>query len=186
MYAIGLSGSLSSPSRTLTLVEAILQKLKEKRDIQSEIISVSDLAPDLGHALNPAQLPASISAAFAKLRDADILVIASPMYKASYSGLLKHFLDLLDPKLLKGKIAILAASGGSANHALAIEHQLRPLASFFGILSVPTGIYVLDTDFTKNGQQYELTNPDPLARIDAAAAQALALLERVEFTRAAE
>ena len=88
-------------------------------------------------------------------------------------GLLKHFFDLLDSKLLNGKVGILAATGGSDQHALILEYQLRPLASFFGIVTVPTTIYVKDTEFIDYRLHSEAINNRILTSID----QAFSLLE---------
>lgn len=74
--------------------------------------------------------------------------------KPLITGLLKHFFDLLDPKALVGKVAILAATGGSDQHAMVVDHQLRTLASFFNAYTTPTAIYAKDTEFA----HYQLTS----------------------------
>ena len=81
------------------------------------------------------------------IEDADVLVAASPVYKASYTGLFKHLFDLLDPKALEGRHVLLAATGGSDRHALVIEHQLRPLFAFFGAHILPISLYAVNGDF---------------------------------------
>ena len=79
---------------------------------------------------------------------ADLLVVGSPTYKGSYTGLLKHFFDLLDPTSLRGKPVILTATGGGERHSLVVEHQLRPLFGFFEAFALPTAIYAVDRDFS--------------------------------------
>jgi FMN reductase len=175
---VGLSGSLNASSRATTLAEHVLAQFTTRCGAQTELIRVMDLAHDLGKALDPRRIPERIELAFERLARADVLVIASPIYKASYTGLLKHFLDLLDPKVLAGKVAVLAANGGSAHHGLVIEHQLRPLAGFFGLWTVPTSIYALDSDFKKSadGTAYELIAPEAISRTALAADQAISLI----------
>ena len=73
--------------------------------------------------------------------------MASPVYKGSYTGLFKHFLDLIDPAALAGKPVLLAATGGGDRHALVIEHQLRPVFGFFEAHTLATGLYASSTDF---------------------------------------
>jgi FMN reductase len=78
---------------------------------------------------------------------ADVLVVGSPTYKGSYTGLFKHFFDLIEPNALRGKPVLLAATGGGERHALMVEHQLKPLFAFFESLVVPTAVYATDKDF---------------------------------------
>ena len=79
---------------------------------------------------------------------ADVLVAGSPTYKGSYTGLFKHFFDLIDPTALRGKPVVLLATGGGDRHALIVEHQLRPLFAFFEALTLPTAVYASEKDFT--------------------------------------
>lgn len=73
------------------------------------------------------------------------LSVASPVYTASYPGLFKHLIDLLDPASLKRKPILIAAT---EKNALAVEHQLRPLFAFFGARVLGTAVHVSDKDFT--------------------------------------
>ena len=110
---------------------------------------------------------------------ADALVVGSPVYKGSYTGLFKHLFDLIEPAALAGKPVLLTATGGGEKHALVVEHQLRPLFGFFEAATVPTGIYASAADFAE-GQP---TAPALLARIDRAVAQLCPVAE--PLTRAA-
>lgn len=171
---VGVSGNISQPSRTLSLVETIVSKASQKFHAQGSVIDISQLSPDLGQTVSFNNFPESLTQAYEKLSRAELIVIGTPVYKASYSGLLKHFFDLLDPKQLTGKVAILVATGGSDQHALILEYQLRSLASFFGIYTVPTTIYVKDTEFTN----YQLDSDAISTRIDIALNQADFLLKQ--------
>ena len=99
---------------------------------------------------------------------ADALVIGSPVYKGSYPGLFKHFIDLIEPERLYGKPVLLSATGGGDRHALMVEHQLRPLFGFFMAHSLPTAIYAAARDF---GPDNEIRSQDLIARIDKAVNQ---------------
>jgi len=170
-----LTGSLSKPSRTRNLAETIAQRLAQQWPASIQVIDIADLGGDIASALSFQSIPASVARAHQLLTQADVLILASPVYKGSYSGLFKHLLDLLDPKALRGKVALLAATGGSERHALVLDHQLRPLASFFETITVPSGVYACDGDFVN----YALELPQAvstLARIDLVVNQALALL----------
>ena len=172
---VALTGSLSNPSRTRTLVETMAHRLALQWPASVHVIDIAELAGELGHAVSFQNIPASVTRAHQLLAQADVLVLASPVYKGSYSGLFKHFLDLLDPNALRGKVTLLAATGGSDRHALVLEHQLRPLASFFETVTVPSGVYARDSEFVN----YQLQLPEgvhTLARIDVAVTQAISLL----------
>ena len=82
---------------------------------------------------------------------ADLLVVGSPVYKGSYTGLFKHFIDFIDYRALIGTPVALLATGGSERHALVIEHQLRPLFAFFQARPLGTGIFLTDRDLA-NGE----------------------------------
>ena len=109
--------------------------------------------------------------------DAEALVIGSPTYKGSYTGLFKHVIDLLDPADLRGKPVILTATGGGDRHSLVVEHQLRPLFAFFEAFVAPTAIYTSGRDFIEG----ELS-PAINARVNQAIAEA-ALLVKARFER---
>ena len=102
----------------------------------------------LGQARRLGELDPAARNLVERLAAADVLVVGSPTYKGSYTGLFKHFFDLLDPSALRGKPVILAATGGGERHSLIVEHQLRPLFGFFEALTMPTAIYASDRDFS--------------------------------------
>ncbi len=171
---VGISGSLSQPSRTKSLVEEITARASHQLHAPAEVIDIAEIAPVLGSTVSYGSFPAELTEIYKKVQEADLLVIASPVYKASYTGLLKHFFDLLDPKALVGKVAILAATGGSDQHAMVVDYQLRTLASFFNVYTTPTAIYAKDTEFS----HYQLTSDAIRQRIDVAVEQAVFLLRQ--------
>lgn len=175
---VALSGSLSRPSRTLSLVRTLAQSLAERVDGSVQTIDIAELAPALGLAQSFKDLPDAVVQAHRRLQEADVLVIGSPVYKGSYSGLLKHFLDLLDPDRIAGRVALLAATGGSDRHALVIDHQLRPLASFFELQTVPAGIFLRDAEFVDGMPSGDAA----WVRIDRVVSQAAVLLGRLTAT----
>lgn len=169
---VALSGGLTKPSRTRNLVSLIGLEIAAQTGAEFDLIDIADLLPALLSVTSFDKLPQALQNTHQLLASADLIVIGSPVYKGSYSGLLKHYLDLLNPSLLAGKAAVLAATGGSDRHALVIEHQLRPLASFFELNTVPFGVYARDTDFV----DYRLTSESTRARVDATVKQSLKLL----------
>jgi FMN reductase len=146
LKVVAVSGGLKRPSRTLALVERLLAKLCEALPLDTHLIELSEIAPRLASAVHRVQAPADVEAQVEAIRSADLLVVASPVYRASYTGLFKHLFDLVHPEALFDLPVLLAATGGSDRHALVIDHQLRPLFSFFQARTLPVGVYASEAD----------------------------------------
>ncbi len=106
--------------------------------------------------------------------DAGIVVVSTPIYRATYSGLLKVFFDLLPQDALARKVAIVIATGGGQGHLLAVDHGLRPLLASVGALVVATGVYGTDAQFRAGVPEPALTE-----RIERAALEAASLASGV-------
>ncbi|WP_285302098.1 NAD(P)H-dependent oxidoreductase, partial [Stenotrophomonas maltophilia group sp. Smal13] len=100
-------------------------------------------------ALWVAKLPEAGVGQLLAVYQADVLVVATPVYRGSYTGLFKHFFDFIHQDALVDTPILLAATGGSERHALVIDHQLRPLFSFFQARTLPLGVYATDRDFAE-------------------------------------
>ena len=144
---IGLSGNLDRPSKTRTLVQTVVATAASQFDTAGTIYDLADFAPSLALGRRAGDLDPSARAALEVILSADALVVGSPVYKGSYTGLFKHLIDLIDPPALADKPVLLTATGGGDRHALVIEHQLRPLFGFFEARTLPTGVYAADRDF---------------------------------------
>lgn len=171
MNIVGISGGLSAGSRTRKLTREILEQLQRKLpgSHQLELVSLAQVAPSLSGAIWRSQLNETLEAQLQRIEAADLLVIACPVYRASYPGLFKHFLDFIERKGFEKKLVLLGACGGSLHHSLIIEQQLRPLISGLGAFTAPTGIFAEAKDFDSEG----LTNPQVFARIDTVVDEAL-------------
>lgn len=147
MTTLLIAGSPSERSRTAALLKATGQRL-EFRGAQTETLHVRDLNPQ---ALLLADFEhVSVKKALAKVAAADIVVIATPVYKAAYSGLLKVFLDLLPQTALKGKTLLPLGTGGSPHHMLALDYSLRPVLQSLGAQNILDGIYATDAQIILN------------------------------------
>ena len=145
---IGVSGNVTRPSKTRVFVDHIVNEIAHNIGAPALTFDIEDLGPSFGAARRLGDLEPTARSLVGRLEEAAVLVVGSPTYKGSYTGLFKHFFDLLDPAALKGKPVVLAATGGGDRHSLIVEHQLRPLFGFFEALTVPTGIYASERDFT--------------------------------------
>ncbi len=172
LQVVAVSGSVSSPSKTLVLVEQLLAALAEAVPIQARVIELGRIAPQLAGTLYRNQLPPAVEAEISGIESADLLVVASPVYRGSYTGLFKHLFDFVHHESLVDVPVLLAATGGSERHSLVIDHQLRPLFSFFQSRTLPLGVYASEQDF----DGYEISSDALRERIALAVARALPVL----------
>lgn len=164
--AVAISGSPSATSKSRRLLRHATARLAVEGVGTSEI----DLAALPAEGLLGRSGGTAIERAVEAVRRADIIVVSTPVYRASYTGLLKVFFDLLPAGSMVGKVGIPIATGGVAGHQLVLDHGLRPLFSSLGAIVVPTGTYATDAEFRRGEPQAPL-----LARIDRSVREALAL-----------
>lgn len=172
LRVVAVSGSLHAPSKTTALVNEILASYGRGIGVDAHLIAVSEIGPDFAGALRRDQLPASVEEELQRIESADLLIVASPVYRASFTGLFKHLFDFVGQYALVDKPVLLAATGGSDRHALIIEHQFRPLFGFFQALTLPIGVYANDSDFTDGA----VSSLELHERIDLAVARSLPLI----------
>ncbi len=141
MTVLLLAGSPSERSRSAALLNGVQQRLSA-RGAFVERLQIRDLSPqalilaDFGHP--------SIRYAIDRVAAAEVVVVATPVYKAAYSGVLKVFLDLLAQTALQGKTVLPLATGGSPHHMLALDYALRPVLQSLGAKHILPGIYATD------------------------------------------
>jgi FMN reductase len=169
-----VTGSPTRPSRTRALAESVVAEISQQLLVDVEIIDIADIGTELGGHIFRQGLPLHLEAALQHIESASLLVVATPVYKGSYTGLFKHLFDLVSPDALVGKPVLLAATGGGGKHALVIEHQLRPLFGFFRALTLPTGVYGAEADL----KDYTVSSPGLNARVRDASAEAIAALRQ--------
>ena len=163
---VGVSGSPAATSRSRTLLEGALGAL-ERYGTRATQVDLSGLPAD---ALLARRQDPAVSDALAAVFGARIIVVSTPVYRATYSGLLKVFFDLLPQDALAGKVAIAIATGATPAHFLAVDHGLRPLLASVGAVVVPTSVYGVDSQFRDGAPDIVL-----LEHVERAVAEAAAL-----------
>lgn len=146
---------------------------------EQRLVELGQLAPQLAGATWRSHLPETVERELAAVEQADIVVVATPVFRGSYTGLFKHFFDFIDQDALIDKPVLLAATGGSERHALMIDHQLRPLFSFFQARTLPLGVYATDKDFL----DYRLQDEALIQRAALAVQRALPLVGLTRHAR---
>ncbi|MBY3468723.1 NADPH-dependent FMN reductase [Rhizobium laguerreae] len=152
---VAISGNVSRPSKTRTLVEAIAKAISERLQLQSSCYDILDVQPDLGASLYRSDVPGPLSDVLSAIETSAVLVVGSPTYKASFTGLLKHLFDLVDMKALNGRPVIVCATGKAAEHGPKVEQHFRMLFEFFNARVGPKFIFALDDDFSDDGRPSE-------------------------------
>lgn len=148
-----ITAGLSQPSSTRLLADRIAdaataQVTARGEAAEVEVIELRELAQDLATTMTTGGMP---TPAVAKAREAvsaaDGLIAVTPVFTASYSGLFKMFLDVLDPDSMTGMPVLIAATAGTARHSLVLDHALRPVFTYLRAIVVPTGVFAATEDF---------------------------------------
>ena len=166
-----VSAGLSQPSSTRLLADrlsaAVDRHLRAAGiEPQIEVVELRDQAKDLVNNLLAGFPSPRLQAALDAVLAADGLIAVTPIFSASYSGLFKLFFDLVERDGFAGKPVLIAATGGTARHSLALEHAMRPLFAYLNAAVVATAVYAATEDWGRSGAAAE----DSLVeRIDRAA-----------------
>lgn len=165
MSVLLIAASPTQPSRSAALLDAVGQRL-QARGAHTELLSLRELEPRallLADTRHP-----DIAQAVAQVASAQVVVVATPVYKAAYSGVLKVFLDLLAQTALQGKTVLPLATGGSPHHMLALDYALRPVLQSLSAKHILPGIYASDAQITATAQGSYTIGTDIAARLDDA------------------
>jgi FMN reductase len=151
-----VSAGLSQPSSTRLLADrlsaAVDRHLREAGfEPQIEVIELRDQAKDLVNNLLAGFPSPGLQAALEAVLQADGLIAVTPIFSASYSGLFKLFFDLVERDGLAGTPVLIAATGGTARHSLALEHAMRPLFAYLNAAVVATAVYAATEDWGGGG-----------------------------------
>ncbi|MBO3088296.1 CE1759 family FMN reductase [Cellulomonas dongxiuzhuiae] len=182
-----VSGGLSQPSSTRMLAdrltEATVADLAARGiDTVVEVVELRGLAHDVVDMTLSGYARPDLAAAQSALAGADGVIAVSPVYAASYAGLFKSFVDVLDPETLRGTPVALGATGGTARHSLALEHALRPLFAYLQADVVPTAVFAATDDWADAGTDQVKPLPARIARAAAELAARVAAREPVTRT----
>jgi FMN reductase len=143
-----ISAGTGNPSSTRQLADRLAQKsLDFLGDATVSAIELGPLAVDTARAAVAGFPGAALEEAIEKLAAADAIIAATPIYKAGISGLFKTFVDVLDNDLIVAKPVLLAATGGTARHALVVDDQMRALFAYMRALTLPTSVYAAPEDW---------------------------------------
>jgi FMN reductase len=171
-----VSAGLSRPSSTRLLADRLAAAAErrlgdEGHDVVVETFELRDHAQAITNDLLTGFPSEELRQVLDAVGGADAVIVVSPIFSASYSGLFKSFFDVLGPDSLVGKPVLVAATGGTARHSLALEFALRPLFAYLRATVAPTGVFAATEDWASAGEGSGLA-----ARVDRAAGELVGLL----------
>jgi FMN reductase len=164
-----ISAGLSVPSSTRLLADRLADATVRAahEPVEVDVVELRPLAHPLADHLLTGFATGELAEAVETVRRADALIVVTPVFSASYSGLFKTFFDVLEPGTLEGKPVLIGATAGTARHSLVLDHALRPLFSYLRASVVPTAVFAASEDFGHPGLD---------ERIDRAAGELVTLL----------
>lgn len=146
-----ITAGLTQPSSTRLLAdrlaEATVGGLGHEADAHVDVIEVRDIAHDLTNNVLTGFASPQLQERLDVVTTADAIIVSTPIYSASYSGLFKMLIDVLPQDSLRNKPVLLGATGGTARHSLAVDHALRPLFAYLGALVAPVAVFAASEDW---------------------------------------
>jgi FMN reductase len=168
-----VTAGTSDPSSTRMLAEQLAQRVtdlagRRGNKVATRVIDLRELATEVTTAMVSQLVGPKLQKAVAALGEADGIVASTPVYAAGASGLFTSFFQVLDSDLLIAKPVALAATAGTARHALVVDDQLRTLFAYLRTTVLPTSLFAAPEDWS---------DPALAKRIDRAALELLLLME---------
>jgi FMN reductase len=151
-----VAAGLSQPSSTRLLADRLADATTAALTAtgitpRTEVVELRDHARALADHLLTGFPSPELRGTLDHVLAADGLIVVTPIFNASYSGLFKLFFDVLQLDSLDGVPVMIAATGGTTRHSLALDHALRPLFAYLGALVLPTGVYAASDDWGQAG-----------------------------------
>ncbi|MGA1837394.1 FMN reductase [Herbiconiux sp. 11R-BC] len=181
---VAVSAGLSQPSSTRLLAdrlaEATVADLRDRGvDVELTMIDLRDVANDITSNLMTGFASSKLQEAIDAVSNADGLIATTPIFTASYSGLFKSFFDVIDNTALTGLPVLIAATGGTPRHSLALDHAMRPLFSYLRASVLPTSVFAATEDWGSGAADDGFpTLPDRIRRAAGELAAAVAVSKR--------
>ncbi|MBE5097811.1 NADPH-dependent FMN reductase [Priestia aryabhattai] len=162
MKLLGISGTITG-SKTAIVVQNLLEEVKKNNpEIEVEMLDMKDYDVQFCDGRNPSTYNEDTKKVIDIVSSADFYIIGTPIFQGSITGVLKNLFDLISPLSFRHKVMGFIATGGTYQHYLVIENQLKPIAGYFRAFVAPGYVYAHNDHFN---QQNELTDTDVLTRV---------------------
>jgi FMN reductase/FAD reductase [NAD(P)H] len=166
MKLLGISGTITG-SKTKIVVQKVLEEVKRCHpEIEVELLDMKEYDVQFCDGRNPSTYNEDTKKVIDMVSSADFYIIGTPIFQGSITGVLKNLFDLIDPKAFRNKVMGFVATGGTYQHYLVIENQLKPIAGYFRAFVAPGYVYAHNDHFN---QQNELVDHEVVNRVEALA-----------------
>ena len=164
MKLLGISGTITG-SKTKIVVEYVLAEVKKKHpEIEVELLDMKKYDVQFCDGRNPLEYNEDTKEVINLVSSADFYIIGTPIFQASITGvIIKNLIDLIDPQVFRNKVMGFIATGGTYQHYLVVENQLKPIAGYCRAFVAPGFVYAHNDHFN---QQNELIDPEVLKRVE--------------------
>jgi FMN reductase len=174
-----LSAGLGNPSSSRLLADQLAASAERQLAaagyaVDVEVVELRDLAVDIANNFVTGYAAPKLAEVIAGVEASDGIIAVSPVFSASYSGLFKSFIDVLDPKSLAGKAVLLGATAGTDRHQMVLDFAMRPLFTYLRTRTAPTAVFAGPQDWGNNDDD---GGSALSTRIDRAAGEFVALLQ---------
>ncbi|MBZ5753401.1 NADPH-dependent FMN reductase [Metabacillus rhizolycopersici] len=161
MKLLGISGTITG-SKTKIVVEKVLEEVKKNHpEIQVELLDLKEYDVQFCDGRDPSTYTGDTKKVINLISSADFYIVGTPIFQGSYTGALKNLFDLVDPKVFRNKVMGFVATGGTYQHYLVIENQLKPIAGYLRAYTAPSYVYAHKDHFFQD----ELVDEEVIERV---------------------
>ena len=169
---LGIHGSVTQPGRLYEALQLALRSADEQwKSVTTSLLHLGDYQISFADRRPLSGYPDDTEAVVQRVIAADMCLMATPIFRASFTGSLKNLLDLVPVEGLMGKVCGLVAMGASDHHYLAVDSQLRPVLAWFGAHLVPGGVYLQSRQF----QEGQLADSEAIVELETLANSVIAM-----------
>jgi FMN reductase/FAD reductase [NAD(P)H] len=177
MKLLGISGTIVG-SKTAAAVDRVLRTVRQAYpDIETELLDMKRYQVQFCDGRDPAAYTGDTKRVIDIVAEADFYIIGTPIFQSSITGVLKNLFDLVPVSALYNKVMGFVATGGTYQHYLVIENQLKPIAGYFRAYVAPSYVYLHDSHFN---EKREIADPDVLQRIEKLAHEVVFMQQRLK------
>ncbi|QED48153.1 NADPH-dependent FMN reductase [Cytobacillus dafuensis] len=163
MKILGISGTILG-AKTAILVEAVMKEIKEKHpEIETELLDLRNIQMEFCDGRKPELYNDDTKNMIKAVSEADFYLVGFPIFNGSFPAPLKNLFDIVPPSVFRHKVMGFVANGGTYQHYLVVENQMKPIAGYFRSFVAPSYVYVNGSHFNEAN---EIVDEDVLKRIE--------------------
>jgi FMN reductase/FAD reductase [NAD(P)H] len=179
MKLLGISGTITG-SKTLVVVKKVVEKIQsDYPEIEVELLDLKKFDVQFCDGRDLSSYTGDTKKVIDLVSSADFYIIGTPVFQGSITGALKNLFDLVHPQALRNKIMGIVATGGTYQHYLVVENQLKPIAGYFRAFVAPSYVYAQNDHF--NGQN-EIIDAEVIVRIHHLAGEVVTMQKALKVT----